>query len=260
MPSPVPPSPARLGGDPRALREARHRVPPRADHPGTRPGTSGGGVERRRGAAVRPLPRCAPAPRPPRRCRRRTDRRRLDPRRPVDPRDVTPRRVCAGRHREHRGPKAGAFAEGQAEIAATRIAARLRGEEATAEYSGAGACYLEFGERRGGARRGRVHARTAAAGRNLRPTAEIAAGKVEFAASRIRRWFGRPDPFRRGAPGVRLEAWTIEPSSSRRRPRRELADTVFGNERQQPARRVSAPVTSSRRSVCWTRSRRSPRT
>ena len=39
-------------------------------------------------------------------------------------------------------PKAGAFAEGQAAIAAQRIAARLRAEEPTAEYSGSGACYL----------------------------------------------------------------------------------------------------------------------
>jgi sulfide:quinone oxidoreductase len=87
-------------------------------------------------------------------------------------------------------PKAGAFAEGQAAIVAERIAARLRGSDASAEYSGAGACYLEFGH-------GEV-ARVEVAftpgqppqGGISGPSVEIAAGKVEFAASRIRRWFG----------------------------------------------------------------------
>ena len=89
-------------------------------------------------------------------------------------------------------PKAGAFAEGQAAIAAQRIAARLRAEEPTAEYSGSGACYLEFG----GGEVARVEvAFTPGAppqGGISGPTAEIAEGKVEFAASRIRRWFGTP--------------------------------------------------------------------
>ena len=87
-------------------------------------------------------------------------------------------------------PKAGAFAEGQAAIAAERIAARLRGEDASAEYSGAGACYLEFG----GGEVARVEVAFTPGqppqGGISGPTAEIAAGKVEFAASRIRRWFG----------------------------------------------------------------------
>ena len=87
-------------------------------------------------------------------------------------------------------PKAGAFAEGQAAIVAQRIAARLRGEDATAEYSGNGACYLEFG----GGEVARVEVAFTPGqppqGGISGPSAEIAEGKVEFATSRIGRWFG----------------------------------------------------------------------
>jgi sulfide:quinone oxidoreductase len=87
-------------------------------------------------------------------------------------------------------PKAGAFAEAQAVVAAERIAARLRGLDATAEFAATGACYLEFGA-------GEV-ARVEVAftpgeppqGTIAGPSAEIAAGKVDFAASRVARWFG----------------------------------------------------------------------
>jgi sulfide:quinone oxidoreductase len=87
-------------------------------------------------------------------------------------------------------PKAGAFAEGQAATTAQRIAARLRGEDATAEYSGTGACYLEFG----GGEVARVEVAFTPGqppqGGISGPTTEIAQGKVDFAASRISRWFG----------------------------------------------------------------------
>ena len=87
-------------------------------------------------------------------------------------------------------PRAGVFAEGQAAVAAERIAARIRGTSSSAEYGGRGICYLEFGgnevaevdvtffgEQRSGELTG--------------PTQELAAKKLEFGSSRIKRWFGR---------------------------------------------------------------------
>ncbi len=88
-------------------------------------------------------------------------------------------------------PKAGVFAEGQAVIAAERIAARMRGDSESAEYDGRGICYLEFGQHEvakvdvtflsGQAPRGSLEG----------PSEALAADKVEFGTSRIRRWFGR---------------------------------------------------------------------
>ena len=87
-------------------------------------------------------------------------------------------------------PRAGVFAEGQAAVAAERIAAKIRGETSSAEYAGRGICYLEFGhgqvatvdvtflgDQRTGAMAG--------------PSEELAADKVRFGATRIRRWFDR---------------------------------------------------------------------
>ena len=88
-------------------------------------------------------------------------------------------------------PKAGVFAEGQALVAAERIAARVRGDAETAEYDGRGVCYLEFGHDRvakvdvtfvsGQTPRGALEG----------PSEQLAADKVEFGTSRVRRWFGR---------------------------------------------------------------------
>jgi sulfide:quinone oxidoreductase len=87
-------------------------------------------------------------------------------------------------------PKAGVFAEGQAAVVADRIIATVRGDAPAAEYDGHGACYLEFGAdrvarvdvtfRHGQAPRGDMEG----------PSAALAADKVEFGASRVRRWFG----------------------------------------------------------------------
>jgi sulfide:quinone oxidoreductase len=87
-------------------------------------------------------------------------------------------------------PKAGAFAEGQAVVAAARIAAQLRGEHPTTEFAGSGACYLEFGS--GEVARVEVEFTPGQPpqGTIAGPSAEIADGKVGFAESRIRRWFG----------------------------------------------------------------------
>ncbi len=88
-------------------------------------------------------------------------------------------------------PKAGVFAEGQAAVVATRIAAIARGGEGAHEYDGRGICYLEFGHEqvakvdvtflRGETPRGAL----------VGPSPALAAEKSEFGTSRIRRWFDR---------------------------------------------------------------------
>jgi sulfide:quinone oxidoreductase len=87
-------------------------------------------------------------------------------------------------------PKAGVFSEGQAAVVAERIAAAIRGTEATATYGGNGMCYLAFGN--GEVARVDVTFLRGRApfGGYEQPSRALAADKVEFGASRIRRWFG----------------------------------------------------------------------
>jgi sulfide:quinone oxidoreductase len=86
--------------------------------------------------------------------------------------------------------KAGVFAEAAARVVADDIAARLHGEALEHAYEGAGTCYLEFG----GGMVGMVEANFLGGpkptARLVGPSRELAAHKVEFAASRRERWFG----------------------------------------------------------------------
>jgi sulfide:quinone oxidoreductase len=86
--------------------------------------------------------------------------------------------------------KAGVFAEAAARVVADDIAARLHGGELERPYEGAGNCYLEFG----GGRVGKVEANFLGGPKPtaqlVGPSAELAADKVEFAATRRARWFG----------------------------------------------------------------------
>jgi sulfide:quinone oxidoreductase len=88
-------------------------------------------------------------------------------------------------------PKAGVFAEGSAKIAAAGIIAELRGAEPPGPYAGAGSCYVEMG----GERVGRVDVNFLGGpkptGTFQAPTEALVAEKVQFGASRARRWFGR---------------------------------------------------------------------
>jgi sulfide:quinone oxidoreductase len=87
-------------------------------------------------------------------------------------------------------PKAGVFSEGQAAVVADRIREVIRGSAPTATYGGNGMCYLAFGK-------GEV-ARVdvtflkgqSPVGGYEEPSAALAADKIEFGTSRIRRWFG----------------------------------------------------------------------
>ncbi len=88
-------------------------------------------------------------------------------------------------------PKAGVFAEGQAAVVAERIVALERAGAREAEYDGRGMCYLEFGEGRVGRVDVTFVSGVAPTGGFDSPSEALAADKVEFGASRIRRWFGR---------------------------------------------------------------------
>ena len=91
-------------------------------------------------------------------------------------------------------PKAGVFAEGQAAIAADRIAATIRGAGEPTTYDGRGICYLEFGHDQvakvdvtflgGQAPRGAIEG----------PSLALAVEKTEFGSSRVQRWFSRTWP------------------------------------------------------------------
>ena len=87
-------------------------------------------------------------------------------------------------------PKAGVFAEGQAVIAAERIAAAIRRVESSATYDGRGICYLEFGGGEVGMVDVTFRTGQPPAGSLQGPSAALAAEKADFGASRIQRWFG----------------------------------------------------------------------
>jgi sulfide:quinone oxidoreductase len=88
-------------------------------------------------------------------------------------------------------PRAGVFAERAADVVADQIIAELRGRPESAAYDGWGACYIEFG----GGTVGKVEVTFITpdgpqGGPFTPPSQDLARDKVEFATSRIRRWFG----------------------------------------------------------------------
>jgi sulfide:quinone oxidoreductase len=87
-------------------------------------------------------------------------------------------------------PKAGVFAEGQAAVVADRIAAQIRGSQPSTEYDGRGSCYLEFGHDQVALVEVTFLRGVTPQGELQGPSATFAADKVEFGASRVRRWFG----------------------------------------------------------------------
>jgi sulfide:quinone oxidoreductase len=93
-------------------------------------------------------------------------------------------------------PKAGVFSEGQGVVVAAAIAARLRPGGAPAQYNGRGVCYLEFGHDQVASVDVTFLSGAAPVGGITGPSHEIAAEKLEFGSSRIRRWFGQtwPEP------------------------------------------------------------------
>ena len=88
-------------------------------------------------------------------------------------------------------PKAGVFAEAAAKTVAANIGALLRDQTPTAQYPGAGSCYIELG----GDRVARVDvdffSGPQPTGRFYPPSVELRADKERFGATRRARWFGQ---------------------------------------------------------------------
>jgi sulfide:quinone oxidoreductase len=87
-------------------------------------------------------------------------------------------------------PKAGAFAEGHAAVAAQHVAARIRGATSAVQYDGHGICYLEFGGE-GVAVVDITFFGDQRSGKLIGPSPQLVAEKAEFGSSRIKRWFDR---------------------------------------------------------------------
>jgi sulfide:quinone oxidoreductase len=87
-------------------------------------------------------------------------------------------------------PRAGVFAEGQAQVAADQIAARIANETTDEIYRGRGTCYIEFG----GGSVGKVEIEffgDVKQGKLVGPEIGMGADKTQFGSERIKRWFGR---------------------------------------------------------------------
>lgn len=87
-------------------------------------------------------------------------------------------------------PKAGVFAEGAAKVAAAAIIAKLRGGAGPEPYSGAGACYVEFGQEQVGRVDVNFLSGPKPTGTFQEPSVALVAEKAHFGSSRIQRWFG----------------------------------------------------------------------
>jgi sulfide:quinone oxidoreductase len=87
-------------------------------------------------------------------------------------------------------PKAGVFAEAAAKAVATSLLSRIRGEADGGLYSGAGTCYIEFGEGRVGRVDVDFFSGPKPTGAYHEPSLAMRADKERFVASRKARWFG----------------------------------------------------------------------
>ena len=87
-------------------------------------------------------------------------------------------------------PKAGVFAEGAARIAAASIIAELEGGSASSPYTGAGSCYVEFGQDLVGRVDVDFFSGPKPTGIFIEPSEELVRDKQYFGSSRSARWFG----------------------------------------------------------------------
>jgi sulfide:quinone oxidoreductase len=86
------------------------------------------------------------------------------------------------------------FAEGQAAVVADRLIARARGEGASAEYGGAGICYLEVGQGHVAKVEVTFLRGQAPTGGLQGPSPAFLDDKRAFGTTRVQRWFGRQWP------------------------------------------------------------------
>lgn len=87
-------------------------------------------------------------------------------------------------------PKAGVFAQGQAETVAARIMARLAGREPEATFSGQGGCFLEIGGGQAIKVEGDFLAQPAPQVSITEPSEALLEAKREFERERLAAWFG----------------------------------------------------------------------
>ena len=87
-------------------------------------------------------------------------------------------------------PKAGVFAEGAAKIAAASIIAAYRGNKNDTPYTGAGSCYIEFGNGEVGRVDVDFFSGPKPFGIHHGSSAAMVADKEYFGSSRKQRWFG----------------------------------------------------------------------
>jgi sulfide:quinone oxidoreductase len=85
-------------------------------------------------------------------------------------------------------PKAGVFAEAEAEVVATNIAADLAGRPAAATFDGSGGCFVELGDGRAAFAGGNFYSRDGPEIRLRRPGRHWHLAKVAFEKYWLRRW------------------------------------------------------------------------
>jgi sulfide:quinone oxidoreductase len=86
-------------------------------------------------------------------------------------------------------PKAGVFAEGQAEVVARNLAHTWTGRGKPARFNGHGACFLEAGDGKAGFGKGDFYAEPAPRVRLHGPAWWWHLGKVVFEQRWLRTWF-----------------------------------------------------------------------
>jgi sulfide:quinone oxidoreductase len=87
-------------------------------------------------------------------------------------------------------PKAGVFAEGAAKVAAASIIAEWTGDSSNSPYTGAGTCYVEFGQNQVGRVDVDFFSGPKPTGTFQEPSEELMIDKQSFGSSRAARWFG----------------------------------------------------------------------
>lgn len=87
-------------------------------------------------------------------------------------------------------PKAGVFAEGAAKIAAATIIAEFKGGPGSSPYTGAGSCYVEFGQDLVGRVDVDFFSGPKPTGSFIEPSEDLVRDKHYFGSSRTARWFG----------------------------------------------------------------------
>lgn len=87
-------------------------------------------------------------------------------------------------------PKAGVFAEGAAKTAAASIIAVFKGQQNPSAYTGAGSCYIEFGEQRVARVDVDFFSGPKPFGTHYEASTALAEDKEAFGSTRRARWFG----------------------------------------------------------------------